>query len=116
MRFRLSILFFIIVSSGLINLVHAEEDGSGRGLVFEKSKGNCLACHAIPNDPAAKSPGNIGPALIGMKSRFPDRTKLRAQIWDATVANPRSGMPPFGRNKILTEAEVDLVTDYVLGL
>jgi mono/diheme cytochrome c family protein len=25
-------------------------------------------------------------------------------------------MPPFGRNKILTEKEIDLVTDYVQGL
>jgi sulfur-oxidizing protein SoxX len=51
-----------------------------------------------------------------MKSRYPDRAKLRAQIWDATVANPRTGMPPFGRNKIMTEAEIDKVTDYVYGL
>jgi len=51
-----------------------------------------------------------------MKSRFPDRAKLRAQIWDATVNNPRTSMPPFGKNKILTEPELDLVTDYILGI
>lgn len=116
MRVSLNILYSLILSLLLINTGLAAEDIGGKELVFEKSKGNCLSCHAIPNDPSALSPGNIGPALIGMKGRFPDRAKLRAQIWDATLANPKTGMPPFGRNKILTEAEVDKVTDYVYGL
>jgi sulfur-oxidizing protein SoxX len=51
-----------------------------------------------------------------MKDRYPDRAKLRAQIWDATVTNPDSVMPPFGRNKIMSEQEIDLVTDYIQGL
>jgi len=51
-----------------------------------------------------------------MTQRFPDRAKLRAQIWDATVSNPNSSMPPFGRNKVLTEQEIDQVTDYIQGL
>jgi len=51
-----------------------------------------------------------------MKARYPDRDKLRARIWDETAVNPDSVMPPFGRNKILTEQEIDLVTDYVQGL
>ena len=51
-----------------------------------------------------------------MKDRYSDRAKLRAQIWDATAMNPDSVMPPFGRNKIMTEQEIDLVTDYILGL
>jgi sulfur-oxidizing protein SoxX len=51
-----------------------------------------------------------------MKQRYPDRAKLRAQIWDATVANPRSAMPPFGKHQILTESELDKVVDYVQSL
>ncbi len=86
---------------------------TGQQLAFDKNKGNCLACHAIPNDPKATAPGNVGPALVGMKERYPDRAKLRAQIWDATVANPKTAMPPMGRNKILTEEEIDLVVDYI---
>lgn len=100
--------FFYTTNSVAANLTPAQE------LVFDRNKGNCLACHALPNDPAAQSPGNIGPALIGMNMRFPDRAKLRAQIWDPTVNNPLTGMPPFGKNKILTEAEIDQVTDYLL--
>ncbi len=60
--------------------------------------------------------GQYRPALVNIKKRYPDRAKLRAQIWDATVANPDTSMPPFGRNKILTEQEIDLVTDYIQGL
>ena len=43
-----------------------------------------------------------------MKVRYPDRDVLRAQISDAAVKNPDTRMPPFGRNRILTEAEIDL--------
>ena len=85
---------------------------TGQKLSFDKNKGNCLSCHVIP-DPKATSPGNVGPSLAGVKERYPDRAKLRAQIWDATVANPNTAMPPMGRNKILTEQEIDLVVDYI---
>ena len=116
MRIKTTILFSLIASLGLASMAFAEEQADGHSLAFDKKKGNCLACHAIPGDPKAEAAGNIGPPLVNMKQRFPDRAKLRAQIWDATVANPNSVMPPFGRNKILTEKEIDLVTDYVQGL
>ena len=93
-----------------------EPELDGQGLAFDRNKGNCLACHAIPNDPKAKSPGDIGPPLVNMKARFPDRAKLYAQIFDATVINPKTAMPPFGKNKILTAKELELVTDYIHGL
>jgi sulfur-oxidizing protein SoxX len=51
-----------------------------------------------------------------MKARYPDKAKLRAQIWDATVKNPHSAMPPFGKHKALTEAEIDAVTEWVYSL
>lgn len=89
---------------------------TGRDIVFDRKKGNCLACHAIPGDPKAVSPGNIAPPLAMMQQRYPDRAKLRAQIWDATSANPKTSMPPFGKHKILTESEIDKVVDYVHSL
>lgn len=118
MGIKSAILFSIVcfpclISSGMAANGESMEDG--QALAFDKNKGNCLACHAIPNDSKATAPGNIGPALIGMKVRYPDRAKLRAQIWDATALNPNTAMPPFGKNKILTESEVDLVTDYILS-
>lgn len=116
MRIKTTILFSLIASLGLANLGFAEEQADGRSLAFDRTKGNCLACHAIPGEPKAESPGNIGPPLVSMKARYPDRAKLRARIWDETAFYHDSVMPPFGRNKILTEQEVDLVTDYIQGL
>jgi len=85
----------------------------GKSLAFERSKGNCLACHVLVGGELA---GNFGPPLVMMKARYPDRKKLRAQIWDASVLNKETTMPPFGRHRILTEQEIDLVVDYILSL
>lgn len=82
----------------------------GRELAFKRSKGNCLACHMIEG---GELMGNYGPPLLAMKTRFPDRAVLRSQIWDAATRNPDTRMPPFGRNHILTEEEIDLVTNYI---
>ena len=94
----------------------AADETTGQSLAFNSKKGNCLACHSIPGDPQADTMANIAPPLIAMKSRFPDRAKLRDQIWDSTKANPRTSMPPFGKHKILTEQELDKIVDYVQNL
>ena len=88
---------------------------TGREIVFDARLGNCIACHDLPGLPGIEQPGNVGPPLVGIKARY-DRARLRAQIWDAARTNPRTAMPPFGRNHILTEEEVDKVTDFILGL
>jgi len=93
-----------------------KKEETGQDIAFNNRKGNCLACHAVPGDPKAVTNANIGPPLIAMKARFPDKNKLREQIWDATKANPYSPMPPYGKHQILTEQELDKVLDYVYGL
>jgi len=85
----------------------------GKAVAFDRKLGNCLACHAIED---GTLPGNIGPPLIAMKLRYPDKVKLRAQIWDATVANPNSIMIPFGRHRVLTEEQIDQVVEYIYTL
>ncbi|MEZ5541607.1 MAG: sulfur oxidation c-type cytochrome SoxX [Pseudomonadota bacterium] len=91
----------------------AEAAAPGKEVAFDRKLGNCLACHAVDD---GDLPGNIGPPLISMKLRFPDKSKLRAQIWDPTVNNPNTIMPPFGRHKILTEEQIDQVVDYIYTL
>ena len=86
---------------------------AGKVLAFDRNVGNCLSCHMIPE---GELPGNVGPPLIQMKLRFPDRAVLRAQIWDAAIRNPNTVMPPYGRHSILTEAEIDRVVDFVLTI
>lgn len=88
----------------------AERLAEGKRLAMARGKGNCLACHAFDD---GQLPGNLGPPLIYMKQRFPDRAALREQIWDATKRNPETLMPPFGRHRILSEREIDLIVDYI---
>lgn len=84
----------------------------GGCVVIERTKGNCMACHAI----AGTTAGNIAPPLVQMKQRFPDKAKLRTQIDDPHKLNPRSVMPPFGPHEILTQDEIDKVVEFVLTL
>jgi sulfur-oxidizing protein SoxX len=122
MRNRLKIvsstsIFAVVISSFCLasTTVNATETSlstieKGQAIAFSRKKGNCLACHNIKG---GDLPGNIAPPLIAMQQRFPNREKLRAQIYDSTVANPDSIMPPFGRHKMLSDEEIDLVTDFI---
>ncbi len=96
--------------------VSAEESSvidEGKKLAFDRKKGNCLACHQIAGGDMA---GNIGPPLIAMKARFPDKAKLREQIYDARIANPNTIMIPFGPHQVLSESEIDKVVEYIYSL
>lgn len=85
----------------------------GKKIAFTFEQGNCLACHVIAE---GDSPGNIGPELKALPLRFKDKTQLRQFIWDATQFNPNTSMPPFGKNKILSDAEINQVVDYLWEL
>ena len=82
----------------------------GQVLAFDRSKGNCLTCHDIKGGDA---PGNLGPPLADMKTRFPDRKELAAIVFDETKRNPQTVMPPFGRNLILTDGEIEAIVDFL---
>jgi sulfur-oxidizing protein SoxX len=94
------------------SVLAADAAAEGKEIAFSKKLGNCLACHAMGD---GDSPGNIAPPLVAIKARF-TKEKLRAQIWDATVANSETPMPPFGRHRILSPDELDKVVEYVWGL
>ena len=100
----------LMLMPGISRAMSVDSLAAGKALVMEKSRGNCLACHMVAD---GEMPGNIGPPLIGMKARFPDAEILRRQIWDATERNPDSRMPPFGRNGILDNQEIDLIVEYL---
>lgn len=88
----------------------------GRVVAQSQERGNCLACHRMPADPLAVSDATLGPVLQDVRKRYPDRARLRAQIWDAAARNPETLMPLYGRHRILTDDEIDAVTDFVFGL
>lgn len=90
-----------------------KKEVTGKDLAFDRAMGNCLACHMIVG---GDLPGNIGPPLVGMAARFPDKAKLKAQIYDARVANPNTIMIPFGPMGILNDEQLDKVVDYISTL
>jgi sulfur-oxidizing protein SoxX len=93
----------------------ADEDqvAEGKKIAEDRKKGNCFACHAYEG---ANLPGNIGPPLVAMKARFPDKQKLYDQIWDPTKANPNTMMPPFGKHEVLSDKEIKAVTEWAYTL
>ena len=110
----LSMLLVIVISwFGAIAPATANDVDAGKKVAFDRKKGNCLACHMIAD---GSLPGNIGPPLIAMKARFPNKADLRAQIYDPTAKNPNTIMPPFGKHRILSEREIDLITEFIYTL
>ena len=106
---KLIIILHIAFLYPFINNTYAD----GKELAFDRSKGNCLACHVIKG---GESPGNIGPELSNIKQRYPDKSLLRKRIWDETQFNPLTVMPPFGKHRILNESEIDQVVDFIYSL
>ena len=94
----------------IVNAAEETDITTGKSLAFDKKKGNCLACHDIAG---GKLPGNIGPPLIAMKSRFPDFSQLKSQIYDARTNNPETIMIPFGPHAVLSEKEIDQIAKFI---
>lgn len=107
-------LLTALLTSALVSpLAIADAVKQGKELAWSRKKGNCLTCHMVEG---GQQTGNSGPPLMAMKARYPDKAALRQQIWDPIKKHPLTNMPPFGRNKILTEAEIDQVVEYLYSL
>jgi sulfur-oxidizing protein SoxX len=85
----------------------------GERLAFDRGKGNCLTCHVIKG---GDLPGTIGPELKDLKAKYPDRNELVAILFDETKRNPQTMMPPFGRNRLLTDQEISAIVDFLQTL
>jgi L-cysteine S-thiosulfotransferase len=99
-----------LLATLVIATAAAAAPSAGERLAFDRGKGNCLTCHEIKG---GDSPGNLGPPLVDMKARFPNRADLVAIISDETKRNPQTVMPPFRRNLILTGQEIDAIVDFL---
>jgi L-cysteine S-thiosulfotransferase len=95
---------------GFVPAAMAAGSLDGKKLAFDRSKGNCLTCHEIKG---GDDPGNVAPPLADMKARFPDRKELVAVIADETKRNPQTVMPPFKRNLILADPEIEAIVDFL---
>lgn len=113
MKFNLLLSAFILSACAVNTESLKPPIDAGKNIAFNREKGNCLACHEIEN---GEFPGNIGPPLKNLSARFKSKQALKDQIWDATQFNPATSMPPFGKNKILSRQEIDLLVDYLWAL
>ena len=109
--FTLALAIGAFASIGAAQAQSAADEG--RKLAFDRGKGNCLTCHVIKG---GEYPGTIGPELTDIKSKYPNRDELVAILNDETKRNPLTMMPPFGRNRILTEKEINAIVDFLQTL
>ena len=66
----------------------------GRKVVEDRKLGNCLSCHSLPL--AAADPGNVGPDLRGVGSRYKP-AQLRLRVVNMKVLDPQTIMPAYYR-------------------
>ena len=110
----LSLAFVLVILVG--QPAHSANPGdveNGKKVAFDSRAGNCLSCHLIVG---GESPGNVGPPLMAMKARFPDRQRLRGIIWDITATRPEAMMPPFGKYQVISEQDIDDIVEYLYTL
>jgi sulfur-oxidizing protein SoxX len=89
---------------------------TGWCVAINRRKGNCLGCHMAMVNPWPEGfppGGNVGPPLVAMKSRFESKEALRAQIYDPTVRNPNTSMPPFGKHRLLSNKQIDQIVEWL---
>ena len=70
----------------------------------------CQQCHEIKG---IADFGNVGPSLVDLKARYADRKEVVAIVTDETKRNELTVMPPFGRNHILSQQEIETIVDYL---
>ncbi|MCU7799343.1 MAG: sulfur oxidation c-type cytochrome SoxX [gamma proteobacterium symbiont of Lucinoma myriamae] len=102
--------------------------GSGRALVRNQNKGNCLSCHQLPI-PEDDFHGNIGPSLYTVGLRF-NAAQLRIRMADMKLINPLTIMPGYYRSPdsinriapqyegstILSAQEIEDIVSYLMTL
>ncbi|HQY48259.1 MAG TPA: sulfur oxidation c-type cytochrome SoxX [Usitatibacteraceae bacterium] len=89
---------------------------SGLALFIDPARGNCIACHQVPEGAGPAVRANVGPRLDAARLAGWDRARLRALLDDPMRANPDTVMPPFGRHRILDPAEIERLIDYLHAL
>jgi sulfur-oxidizing protein SoxX len=104
----------LLAAAAFAGAAHAQSAAAdGKKLAFDRGKGNCLTCHVIKG---GEYPGTLGPELVDIKSKYPNRDELVAIVFDETKRNPLTVMPPFGRNRILNAKEIEAVVDFLQTL
>ena len=107
---QLLFVFVLYISFIAMPVLADTSVAEGKKLALEY----CVACHQFTGTNQA---GSLGPPLLVMKSRFPDRKTIYNIIYDPAVAiKPHTMMPPFGRNKLIKKEEIHKIIDFLYSL
>lgn len=68
----------------------------GRAIVLDRASGNCISCHALPED--AEFFGTTGPSLVGVARRL-SPAQMRLRLVDSKALNPNSMMPSYYKTR-----------------
>ncbi|MEY2341320.1 sulfur oxidation c-type cytochrome SoxX [Acidithiobacillus sp. IBUN Pt1247-S3] len=111
----LLLLGAVALPTAAIAAPSAADIAAGKSIAFNRAEGNCLACHVLPGGTMA---GNVGPDLthFPFKIVFHNRQKLVNFIYDPEKVIPHINMPQFGKNKVLTHHQIELVAGYLWSL
>ncbi len=112
---KIAIMMLLFVFVAVPVVVKAGDASSGRKLATSQPVANCVACHVLPD---VDLPGDVGPNLIESMKRYTEKNRetVRQWIWDATGFKPDTIMPPYGKNKLITEKEIDDIVEYLYSL
>lgn len=86
----------VVFTDGAIaeSLTGAPGDPAKGRIVMDKGDGNCIACHQVSDLADLLFPGEIGPSLDGVASRW-DESQLRGIVTNAKMMFPDTMMPSF---------------------
>lgn len=88
----------------------------GRDLFARPDKGNCIACHQVPEGWGPAVRADVGERLDAARLKGWDRARLRELLEDPMRINPDTVMPPYGRHRILDAREIERLIDYLHAL
>lgn len=86
----------VVFTDGAVaeSLTGAPGDPAKGRIVMDKNDGNCIACHHVTDLADLLFPGEIGPSLDGVASRWSE-AELRGIVSNAKIMFPDSMMPSF---------------------
>ena len=100
---------YTIVDGGIPEPLTDEPGNRFRGELTARdpTRASCLICHEMPI-PDEPDPGNIGPNLAGVGSRF-SAAELRLRLVDPKAINPNTVMPAYYSLQNLNRVEAQYV-------
>jgi sulfur-oxidizing protein SoxX len=113
---RRSLRLLLAVSAAAASSAVSAQIGEGRDLFVRPDKGNCIACHQVPEGAGPVVRSDVGPRLDAERLKGWDAVRLRAIIEDPTRANPDTVMPPYGRHRILEPRDIVRIVEYLRAL